>query len=186
MMRKVKARWGLGHRVVGARGAVCVCERECGRGCWGCPGWGVVLHLYWSLEELFLSGPEPGDQGFPPGPPGLSSSPQPWLLESAYSCLVPHAQMWACVPTQVGAGHALGEGGVQEGSWGQPGGEGLCAHSLPLLAPLGRRGEDEVCRAPPPPVWCPSSSLELGKSPVPAPECEALGVLVCLPSVARR
>ena len=128
----------------------------------------------------------PWGPGLPSWAPGLSSFPQPWLLESAYSCLVPHAQMWACVPTQVGAGHTLGEGGVQEGSRGQPGGEGLCARSLPLLAPLGRRGEDEVCWAPPPPVWCPSSGLELGKSPLLAPECEALGVLICLPSVARR
>ena len=40
------------------------------------PRVGVVLHLYWSLEEPFLSGPEPGDQGFPPGPPGSALLPK--------------------------------------------------------------------------------------------------------------
>ena len=124
--------------------------------------------------------------GFPSWASGLRSSPQPWLLESAYSYFVPHAQMWACVPTQ-----GWPRSGEKEGSQRAPGvslGVRACGRApLPLLAQLGWRGEGQVCWVPPHLQFgCPSSSLELGRSPLPAPECEALGVLICLPSVPRR
>ena len=123
-------------------------------------------------RRAFPVWPRAWGPGLPSWASRLSSFPPPWLLESAYSYLVPHAQMWACVPTQVGGWPCSGG---KEGSQRAPGvslGVRACGRApLPLLAQLGWRGEGQVCWVPPHLQFgCPSSSLELGRSPLPAPE----------------
>lgn len=150
---------------------LCVCEIECERGAGDALDTGVVLHLCWSLEELFLSGPEPGDRGSS-WASRLSSFPP--LLASRKCLFLPLCRMPKCgMCSHTGRGLAMlwGQRGVPEGSWGQPRVEGLWAYSPCPCWPSwgGRRGQ--VCWVPPTLQFgCPSSSLELGRSPLPAPE----------------
>lgn len=117
----------------------------------GVPGmlWmGVVFHLCWLLEELFLSGVSLLGLRAPLFSPTLASRKCLFLLCATCS------DVGMCSHT--GLATLWGERGVPEGSWGQPRGKGLWACSPALAGPAGVawRGPG-LLGAPPPPVWVP-------------------------------